>query len=169
MCMYIGSLTCYLSCDLFRCKGVCRVRTSSSQGCFLCTWQTKTLPQQEFQHFCHSFPNHSLTTRLSSFCSNPPNHQTDFFLHYFIIWLLYPTTSCDFSFSEVSKHLNIWCFFLPSLYNLLQTWLVWYPPLTYFFLLVWLGLPELIPALTSLLTAVLLLLLLVLHLESLQC
>ena len=76
----------------------------------LSTWQTRTLPQQKLQNFCHGLPNGPLTIHLFSLYSNPYSTTRLTFLHYFALWLLYPKTSHDFSFSQDSSILLLMSF-----------------------------------------------------------
>lgn len=65
----------------------------------------------------------SSSYHLSLLYVNPYPTPRFVFLHYVIIWHFCPKTFCDF-FSQNPKHLGIWCLSLPSLYYLLQTYLM---------------------------------------------
>lgn len=108
----------------------------------LSTWQTKTLPQQEFQNSCHSLPNNFLTASLSILIHiQPPD------------WFLYTIFACEFfnenllwlsSFHRRAPNILVFDVFPYLDSTIISKLTLCGTPSHLTFLPVWLGLPKLI-------------------------
>ena len=145
MYVYIGSLIRHPSCDLFGFRTVYKSGTSSFQECFLHDRPGHFL-NKNYRIFCHGLPNGSLTIHFFSLYSNPYSTTRLIFLYYFALWLLYPKTSHDFSFSQDSSILLL--IFSHLVFPYLASTIFSKLTLCDFPIsLLWLGLPKLVSAL----------------------